>query len=265
MHMLIRNLKILVLMAFLFLVVTPAFADVALRFSPADTTVDVGSITRLSVVCDDTLDLRTIELFVEFDPEVLGSVSGGPGTLFTDPGYNLFQGFELTEPNVWHGYCVVLGAYDFVVSPGELFFWEFEGLVEGVSPITSVSIVLVAPGSIIIPDVTLGATTVTVGNDLSPARNNPWPGHFLDCYPNPFNPHTRISFTLPEQQLVRLKVYGIDGRLIATLVDDTRGAGLHEVIWNGQDDSGQVQASGVYFYRIEAGLYSQVRKMTLMK
>ena len=78
--MLIRNLKNLVLMAILFLIVAPASADVALRSSPADTTVDVGSITRLSVVCDDTLDIRTIELYVEFDPEVLGSVSGGRGS-----------------------------------------------------------------------------------------------------------------------------------------------------------------------------------------
>ncbi len=85
------------------------------------------------------------------------------------------------------------------------------------------------------------------------------------AYPNPFNPMTKISFSLPESQLVRLNVYGIDGKLVASLVDETRGAGLHEIIWNGQNDSGQVQASGLYFYRIEAGPYSQVRKMTLMK
>jgi len=263
--MLTRNLKILVLMAILFLATTNASAEVSLRFSPADTTVDVGSITRLSVVCDDTLDIRTIELYVEFDPEVLGSVSGGPGMLFTAPGFNLFHGFELTETNVWHGYCVVMGAYDFAVSPGELFYWEFEGLADGVSPVTSVSIMLVAPGSIIIPDVTLESTTVTVGEDLSATPNNSLPGHSLTCYPNPFNPLTRISFSLPETQLVHLNVYGVDGKLVATLVDETRGAGLHEVIWNGQNDVGQVQASGLYFYSIEAGPYSQVRKMTLMK
>ncbi len=85
------------------------------------------------------------------------------------------------------------------------------------------------------------------------------------AYPNPFNPMTKISFSLPETQAVRLNVYGIDGKLVTTLVNETRGAGLHEVIWNGQNDAGQVQASGLYFYRIEAGPYSQVRKMTLMK
>ncbi len=85
------------------------------------------------------------------------------------------------------------------------------------------------------------------------------------AFPNPFNPMTKISFSLPEAQDVRLNVYGIDGKLVASLVNETRGAGLHEVIWNGQNDAGQVQASGLYFYRIEAGPYSQVQKMTLMK
>jgi hypothetical protein len=84
-------------------------------------------------------------------------------------------------------------------------------------------------------------------------------------YPNPFNPMTKISFSLPEAQTVRLAVYGVDGRKVATLLDEVRGPGLHEVVWTGQDDRGQQAASGLYFYRIDAGPYSQVRKMTLMK
>ncbi len=84
-------------------------------------------------------------------------------------------------------------------------------------------------------------------------------------YPNPFNPMTKISFSLPEAQDVRLNVYGIDGAKVATLINETRSAGLHEIIWNGRNDVDQTVASGMYFYRIEAGPYSQVRKMTLMK
>ncbi len=84
-------------------------------------------------------------------------------------------------------------------------------------------------------------------------------------YPNPFNPMTKISFSLPEAQDVRLNVYGVDGTKVATLINETRSAGLHEVVWTGRNDAGQSVASGMYFYRIEAGPYSQVRKMTLMK
>lgn len=84
-------------------------------------------------------------------------------------------------------------------------------------------------------------------------------------FPNPFNPMTRISFTLPGAQPVNLAVYSLDGRKVTTLVNETRGPGLHEVVWTGRDDAGQNVASGLYFYRIDAGPYSQVHKMTLMK
>jgi len=84
-------------------------------------------------------------------------------------------------------------------------------------------------------------------------------------YPNPFNPMTKISFALPEAQDVTLAVYSLDGRKVATLLHEARGAGEHEVVWMGRDDAGQTVSSGTYFYRIDAGPYSQVRKMTLMK
>ena len=84
-------------------------------------------------------------------------------------------------------------------------------------------------------------------------------------YPNPFNPMTKISYSLPEAQQVELAVYSLDGRRVATLVNETRPAGEHEVIWTGRDDAGRLVASGTYFYRINAGPYSSVHKMTLMK
>ncbi len=84
-------------------------------------------------------------------------------------------------------------------------------------------------------------------------------------YPNPFNPTTTISFALPDTRRVKLAVYGIDGRRIAVLVDGTLPAGRHEVVWTGRDDRGQPVATGAYFFRMEAGPYHEVRKMTLVK
>jgi len=84
-------------------------------------------------------------------------------------------------------------------------------------------------------------------------------------FPNPFNPMTKISFSLPATQSVELVVYSLDGRRVATLLNETRGAGDHEVVWMGRDDAGRAASSGTYFYRLNAGPYSQVRKMTLMK
>jgi len=244
---------------------TVASAQVTLRFAPADTVVEAGHPARLSIICDEVLDLRTIEVYVEFDTEVLTSLGGGPGDLFTETAFNLFDGFELSEPNVWHGYCVIMGAYDFITSPGELFYWDFEGIADGLSAITAISVGLATSDGTILPDVSLPPTTITIGASLAPVGTLPRTGLNTHCYPNPFNPATRISFSLPDEQQVRLGVHGIDGELVKTLINETRGPGAHEVTWNGRNDSGQVQASGLYFYRIEAGHYCEVRKMTLMK
>jgi hypothetical protein len=93
------------------------------------------------------------------------------------------------------------------------------------------------------------------------------PGSFIlgKNFPNPFNPTTSISFSLPTQENVQLEVYGLGGRRVAVLVNETLAAGDHEVIWTGQDEAGHQVASGVYFYRIRAGEYTDVQKMTLVK
>jgi len=83
--------------------------------------------------------------------------------------------------------------------------------------------------------------------------------------PNPFNPRTAIAFDLPDRCGVTLRVYGVDGRVVATLVDETRGAGAYEVIWNGTDDRGRSAASGVYFYVLEASDLRLTQKMVLMR
>ena len=84
-------------------------------------------------------------------------------------------------------------------------------------------------------------------------------------YPNPFNPATHIQFDLPEPQHVTLAVYAVDGRQIATLVDAALPAGSHRAIWQGRTDRGEMVASGIYFYRIEAGPFRKTSKMILLK
>jgi hypothetical protein len=84
-------------------------------------------------------------------------------------------------------------------------------------------------------------------------------------YPNPFNPSTTISFSLPEQSLVKLKVFDIRGQEVFELVDTERPPGTYEVQWNGMDDAGNRVSTGVYFCRLKAGTYSQTIKMVYMK
>ncbi len=86
------------------------------------------------------------------------------------------------------------------------------------------------------------------------------------CYPNPFNPATTISYDLPEAATVNLTIYDVAGKTVQTLVTaEVVGAGRHEVVWNGRDDSGRAAPAGVYFYRLDAGEYFETRRMTLVK
>jgi M6 family metalloprotease-like protein len=84
-------------------------------------------------------------------------------------------------------------------------------------------------------------------------------------YPNPFNPVTRIDFTLNTDSLVKLNIYNIKGELVRTLFNNHLPMGHHYVIWNGIDNRGSQVASGVYFYKMEANDFQSVKKMILLK
>ncbi len=83
--------------------------------------------------------------------------------------------------------------------------------------------------------------------------------------PNPFNPLTRIRFTLPAAGRVSVNVYDLAGRLVRVLVDAVLPAAAHETQWNGRDDAGHAVSSGVYFYRVTAGADSYTGRMALVK
>lgn len=82
----------------------------------------------------------------------------------------------------------------------------------------------------------------------------------MQNYPNPFNPSTSIEFSLPKAENVTIEVYNTLGQGVETLLDKNMQAGNHEVEFNAQNLS-----SGIYFYRIEAGKFQDVKKMILIK
>ena len=85
------------------------------------------------------------------------------------------------------------------------------------------------------------------------------------CYPNPFNPTTTISFSIKEKAPVELVIYNILGQKVRTLVNQPLEPGEHSIVWNGTDNKGRSVASGIYFYRMKAGNYSETKKMVLKK
>jgi len=88
------------------------------------------------------------------------------------------------------------------------------------------------------------------------------PIHFslLQNYPNPFNPTTDINYSIPKSGFVKIKVYDLLGREVTTLVNEFKPAGNYHVQFN----AGKL-VSGVYFYRMESGEYSQTKKLLLLK
>ncbi|MFQ6674028.1 MAG: T9SS type A sorting domain-containing protein [Fidelibacterota bacterium] len=84
-------------------------------------------------------------------------------------------------------------------------------------------------------------------------------------YPNPFNPARTISYELPARSRVIITIYDILGREIRTLVDNLQDPGQKSVIWDGTNDPGEQVSAGVYLYQIQAGDFTQTRKMVLLK
>ncbi len=87
----------------------------------------------------------------------------------------------------------------------------------------------------------------------------------LSNYPNPFNPQTIISFSLPQDSQIVLEIYNLKGQLVNRLANDTYAKGNHQVVWNGINQDKQEVASGVYLYKLQTGNSQLIRKMLLSK
>ena len=104
-----------------------------------------------------------------------------------------------------------------------------------------------------------------LGRVLAPATSR-----LLPAYPNPFNPETWIPFELAEASLVTVQVYSSAGDLVRTLDLGYREPGAyadrdHAAYWDGRNALGETSASGVYYYRIQAGEFSDMRRFLLLK
>lgn len=84
-------------------------------------------------------------------------------------------------------------------------------------------------------------------------------------YPNPFNPNTTISYQIAERSLVKLSIFDVSGRLVRTLVNAYNEPGLYAAPWDGKDHAGHAVTSGVYFYQLQAGTYTETKRMVLLR
>ncbi|NIR94904.1 MAG: T9SS type A sorting domain-containing protein, partial [Gammaproteobacteria bacterium] len=106
-----------------------------------------------------------------------------------------------------------------------------------------------------------------VNNTGIPNNKDPVPQKFalLQNYPNPFNPQTRIQFTLPKATEINLTIYNMLGQPVRTLAKGRRSAGVHEILWDGNNTRGDPAPSGIYMYRLKTKREVQTRKMLLVR
>ncbi len=122
-----------------------------------------------------------------------------------------------------------------------------------------------AAEGVYIDDVEVSSLIESSGTDVSDDTELPSLIQLHQNSPNPFTPSTTIRFALSVPLRVNLSIYGIQGRLIRTLVDDVRSPGDHIVEWDGRDAAGADVAAGVYLYRLSTGELEETRKMILVR
>ncbi len=120
-------------------------------------------------------------------------------------------------------------------------------------------------GTVYFDDITIERVSGTTA--IQPVAGNDLPKVYelSNNYPNPFNPSTMIQYAVPRASNVSLVIYNVLGQKIRTLVDEPQNAGRFTVSWDGRDNFGRVVGSGVYFYRLNAGETSLVKKMLMLK
>jgi N-formylglutamate amidohydrolase len=101
--------------------------------------------------------------------------------------------------------------------------------------------------------------------DIDEIRIIPEKLYLSQNFPNPFNPSTILEYEIPETSEVELNVYDMQGRLVNSLVENSRTVGRYKAHWNGTDDEGRQVSTGMYFARLQAGGYSSVVKMVYLR
>lgn len=225
-----------------------ARAAVSLRFTPPDTTLLAGESYTVAVVIDDPLDLRTVDLTVHYDPAVLGSVDGGPGSLFDE--IFVWQEFIDDEPGVWSGVVVGMGPAEYIVGPGEIYVWNCTADALGCSGIEAIEVSLyTGDGELIVEEILLDRARVQVTDELmTPVTPILIAGPALKLYPNPFNAGVRLEADGLAPGSARVDVYDLKGRLVETAWSGILAEGGLVADWKPGRSGAAMPPSGTYLF-----------------
>ena len=167
----------------------------------------------------------------------------------TDTGYEWIS-VTPTSGTVWAG-----NTFDVTIH------FDTSGLLESTYTAT-ITIHNNSIDSLVTIPVTLHVTSVGIED---PTPQVPIEFTLSQNYPNPFNPSTTISFDLPKESNVEISVFNIKGQKVKTMMNDVLPAGNHSVVWNGKNNNNESVSSGIYFYRITAGDFTDTKKCIILK
>ena len=107
--------------------------------------------------------------------------------------------------------------------------------------------------------------TISAEGDESDTPNAPKETKLFSAFPNPFNPHTNLRYSVREAGEVQLEIYNVKGQMIRSYNSNHSQPGYYQVKWDGRDTNGRQAATGVYFYRMSNGKYTSTKKMVMTK
>jgi len=249
-------------------------AGITVTLQPNGVTVQPGDTVVVEVVVPEAGDaFNGYDAVVGYEPDRLlflqtPSIAQQEGELLVDACPSLrFHRFSVAEDSTYvtinH---VMLCSGTTVTGPGVLYRLRFQ-----VKAPLGFTVLRLLPDTRFydagydVTPVRRGLAVLNVGTTTGSAAL-PRPRLGLRAAPNPFNPRTVLSFDLPEAGPVRLRIYGVDGRLVRTLLEASLDAGPHRASWDGRDAAGRSVASGPYLARLEAaGDLAVTRTLTLIK
>jgi FlgD Ig-like domain len=218
----------------------------------------------------DTLRIRSQPGYgyPEYDHDVLpgqplGMTSFQLFTIAMDPSlpgqrYLISTGRDYRNPGVYNAYQKdTLGGGDkrFLLSCGPF-------TLPNDSSVTLVAHIIGGTDSL---DLIRKAELLGIESPPGPVSQRPSGVALYPCVPNPSSGSCLIRYALPEPTFVILRIYDVCGQLVRELDGEKKSAGFHEARWSGRDDLGRTVPAGVYFYRLEAGGFSQARSVILLR
>lgn len=245
-----------------------ADGDPAVSMVPALTTITPGEQCTLQVLVDDAVDsLSCIEIYVTYDSAIVQCIQAQKGELYEGASFPTFFDWDHITSDTITAVACVLGHRSYIVAPGELVRFVFEGLEVGASTVVITAVNLTDIDRNALNVIVAGVAEIRVGTTTGINRECPVPSRILN-YPNPFNPATRIELWLQaglRNRNVSVSIYTPDGKRVKSLHEGPLSADRAEFIWDGTNERGMPVTAGIYFAVANAASTRLVRKLVLVR